>query len=247
MAECLLKSDKGNASAKTRAKPTHTIVMPLFVAALACAAWCVSSPAALAHGLNVWAHAHDGTIHGEASFADGSPVADAPVIVRDADGHELGKTTTNTYGEFSFIAKVRADHHFLVNAGEGHAARCVVAVADLPTALPPPEHAHQAETPHDRGHRADHDHGAEDSRPPASLGSLAHEIESLRRQVAQLERTTRFRDVLGGVGFIFGLAGVAFYFLAKQKGNASGSQSDASRCAKERAGTEPQMDADGRR
>jgi len=51
-------------------------------------------------------------------------------------------------------------------------------------------------------------------------GSLAARIEALQAQVGALrrelndyEQTVRLRDVLGGIGYILGLAGVAFYFL----------------------------------
>ena len=38
----------------------------------------------------------------------------------------------------------------------------------------------------------------------------------LRQQVYESDERLRFRDILGGIGFILGLAGVAFYMKARQ-------------------------------
>jgi nickel transport protein len=46
---------------------------------------------------------------------------------------------------------------------------------------------------------------------------VATQIESTRAQIDQSEQRLRFRDVLGGIGFIVGLAGIGFYFKARQR------------------------------
>ncbi|MBN2025087.1 MAG: carboxypeptidase regulatory-like domain-containing protein [Pirellulales bacterium] len=204
-------------------------VPPIRLPFFAVITWSLLALPAWAHRVDASAHVHDGTIHGEAAFADGQPVADAIVTARDIAGHVLGETKTDAQGEFTFTPRVRVDHFFVVNAGGGHAARCVVLAGDLPSDLPPPadrdeeaDRDRDAEPPaHDHGDSANHGDGETVDHPhthgDASLGTLAQEIDALRRQVASLERTTRFRDVLGGIGFIFGIAGVAFYFLAKRR------------------------------
>ena len=61
---------------------------------------------------------------------------------------------------------------------------------------------------------------------PAAPGgeSLDTRVEALTRQIVQLrkqlddyEQKTRWRDVLGGIGYILGLMGVAFYFLGVRR------------------------------
>ena len=42
------------------------------------------------------------------------------------------------------------------------------------------------------------------------------QLELLRKDVKDSEERLRFRDILGGIGFICGLAGVAFYMKALQ-------------------------------
>ena len=50
------------------------------------------------------------------------------------------------------------------------------------------------------------------------LTELRKQIQELRQQVFDSDEHFRFRDFLGGIGFILGLAGVAFYMMARRKG-----------------------------
>ena len=45
--------------------------------------------------------------------------------------------------------------------------------------------------------------------------NCSKQIEELRRQIFESDERLRFRDILGGIGFILGLAGVAFYMKAR--------------------------------
>ncbi len=47
----------------------------------------------------------------------------------------------------------------------------------------------------------------------ARIEALQWQVGALRREFGEFEQTVRLRDVLGGIGYIVGLAGVAFYFL----------------------------------
>ena len=52
------------------------------------------------------------------------------------------------------------------------------------------------------------------------LAELSKQIRVLRRQIRESDERLRFRDILGGIGFILGLAGVAFYMKARRRGAA---------------------------
>jgi nickel transport protein len=47
--------------------------------------------------------------------------------------------------------------------------------------------------------------------------ALGRQIRGLREQMEGYEEKTRFRDVLGGIGYIVGVAGIAFYFLGRRQ------------------------------
>lgn len=66
---------------------------------------------------------------------------------------------------------------------------------------------------------------AEADKLAARIEALQSQVAALRQELAQFEQTIRLRDVLGGIGYIVGLAGVACYFLGlKRKPQGAGRQ-----------------------
>lgn len=47
--------------------------------------------------------------------------------------------------------------------------------------------------------------------------AVIKKVRPLEREIADLKETTRLHDILGGIGFIMGLAGITFYFLGVRK------------------------------
>lgn len=43
------------------------------------------------------------------------------------------------------------------------------------------------------------------------------QIEELRREIHELKNSIRLRDILGGLGYILGIVGIAMYFKAKER------------------------------
>ncbi|MGA2035339.1 MAG: hypothetical protein ABSG68_24080 [Thermoguttaceae bacterium] len=179
--------------------------------AIVCVCLLVLSPAvASAHKLNVFASATGATIHGRAYFSDGSPARNVEVIDLDPAGREILRTTTDQQGNFQIQARSRCDHRLLVQTADGHGGEYKLPAAELPQDLPLWNGAAPAapvSTPAQP--------------PPAAEGSLAEQIGGLERQIGQLreqlaayEAKIRFCDVLGGIGYILGLAGIACYVLA---------------------------------
>ena len=65
---------------------------------------------------------------------DGPQSTDAPispatfrqnsdVIARDASGRELGRSTTDVNGSFTFAARNRVDHYLVAETSDGHSSR----------------------------------------------------------------------------------------------------------------------------
>ena len=168
------------------------------VVALLATGWMLPASPAFAHHLHVFASADpDGmTIRGSVYFRSGTPARNATLIAHDPAGEEIGRTKTDQQGEFSLEAKYHCDHRLLVDAGEGHGAQFTVKAAELSAALPP---------------RGD---------APGSAGRLeaVHaQLVELRKQLNQYEQSLRLRDILGGIGYIVGIAGVAFYLLGMRR------------------------------
>ncbi len=147
-----------------------------------------ASPA-FAHRVHVSAHALGTKIFGEVEFSGDVAVKNAKVIAYGPAGEKIGETTTDEQGKFSLEARFRCDHRLLVDTGDGHGAEYTVVAAQLSTSLP----------------------------PRSGLDTILSQIIELQRRLDQYERKIRWRDVLGGIGYIMGVAGIAFYFLGVRR------------------------------
>jgi nickel transport protein len=189
-----------------------------------------ASPAA-AHHLTVFASVHGRQIDGEVYFQGGDPAGNAAVAVVGPDGQALGQTQTDQEGKFSFQPRYRCDHTLIVDAGMGHGTQTQVSSDELPLDLPAApaagdgdpvtqttraapdvsdhQHAemsgHSGLTSHDGEHLA------------AELQALTQQITALRRDLERVQSRTRLQDLLGGIGYILGIMGLAFYFLGVRR------------------------------
>jgi len=172
-------------------------------AALASAA-CLAAPRdAHAHKLNVFAAVEGDVIAGQVYFTGGGAARDVPVAVLAPDGRSLGATRTDERGNFTFTPAERCDHTFVVEAA-GHAARYVVPAAELPAAAP------ATSQPVGVGVSAEQLRAMVDQ-------AVARRVGELRRQLDRQESRVRLRDVVGGIGYILGLAGVAMLLAARHR------------------------------
>ncbi len=75
-------------------------------------------------------------IEGRAYFPGDVPARKIDVIVRDASGGELGRTTTDDNGNFKFTAHKRVDHYLVAETPDGHSGQYIVHASELPDSLP---------------------------------------------------------------------------------------------------------------
>jgi len=178
---------------------------------------------ARAHVVNVFAVVEGKTIRGEVYFRGGMPAQDAKVEAFDPQGNKLAEATTDAEGKFSLQARVRCDHRLLAQAGEGHAGEYTVEAAELPDDLPPPDGSTVAALPPPEPTAASP--AASDS--PAATPhdarleqmidrAVGKRVNPLCKQLNRLGNRLWLRDVLGGVGYIFGIMGLLAYYLARR-------------------------------
>ena len=164
-----------------------------------------------AHGINLFATVEGTSIQGTLHYADGTPAANAPVIAFAPDGSKIAEGTTDATGRFTFQAQVRCRHRLVGDAGQGHRGLFTIAETDLPNSLPAP------------GEEAPVEPVPEVETPPATVSStqalpndfdarveaaVARQLRPLREQLNGYETAIRMRDVIGGIGYLFGLFGI---------------------------------------
>ena len=186
---------------------------------------CVSAPA-LAHRLMVFAAADGDRIEGSAYFAGGAPAAGAQVHIRDAEGHELAELQPAADGSFSYQAKAPVEHLVVAESADGHRAEWRVSADELapgfagaPAPSAPEAKAHGTARPVDSAADRKPEVGMADAADPALTAAIERAVERqvrpLRSELAAAQARARLQDVLGGVGYILGFAGLALWWRSR--------------------------------
>ena len=193
------------------------LVPAVMIAALTAAA---ASPAH-AHKLKVFATAVGERIEGTVYFVGGGPARGARILVESADGKLIEALNADDAGAFAFTAKLRADHVIVTNSADGHSARTTIPASVLPASLPLPASTlgtGAAEARVSTAPAAPQEGGTGD--PAAMEASIAQavaqQVAPLREQLTAYEDQVRLRDVLGGLGYILGLAGLFAWMRARR-------------------------------
>ncbi|MEJ5358643.1 MAG: hypothetical protein WHT06_08210 [Desulfobacterales bacterium] len=170
---------------------------------------------ASAHRVNLFAWVEGETVHTEAKYPDGTLVKEGLIRVLDRSGRELLQGKTNDRGEFSFPIPLREDLTIVLEAGMGHRADWPLSAAELgggpAAAAPSPAPA--------SGPAA-----AAASLSPAELEqalekALDRKLAPVVKMMAELHAPrARLSDVVGGLGWIVGLAGFAVWLKSRRRG-----------------------------
>ena len=177
-----------------------------------------TSPAA-AHKMKVFAAADGAEIAGYVYFSPGADRGvQVAIAVSDGTGATVYSGTTDDEGAFHFTARTRSNHRIEASGTDGHAASYLVQAAELPESLPMAGAVSVV---------AAAPALPEPTAPTTLAGPAAAELRTLvDRAVAQQLRPLReqldawyekiwWHDILGGIGYIIGLAGLA-YGLARR-------------------------------
>ncbi len=194
--------------------------------------WCLMvcsilfSGPALAHKVTVFAWIEGHTVLGESKFSGGKRPQRADVIVWDTQGNELLRTKTDDNGEFSFPLPKRSAMRIELLAGMGHKAEWTIPLEDIPAdAAPaagpdtPPAPAANVPAPPVKEAAPSIDKAELEAMVQKAVEkSLDKKITPLTKMVADLsEHGPEPSEIIGGIGYIFGLMGIFLYFKSRRK------------------------------
>lgn len=165
-----------------------------------------ASPAA-AHRMDLSVRVVGNELHGSATFHGRQPAAGATVEVRDPLGEVLARAITGEDGRFQVPLTRRVPLEVVVETADGHLARRSVPAEALPPELPSAAEAAAAAQSESLNVLAER-----------LAGETARQLVPIHDRLAELEQRIWLRDVLGGVGYILGLAGLAALILARRRG-----------------------------
>ncbi|MBB4301258.1 nickel transport protein [Rhodobium orientis] len=191
---------------------------PLFAAVIAAAL--LAAPPALAHKVVLSVYAVGEALEGEVGFSNGDMAENARIDVYDDADKKIGETMTDGDGYFTYKPTQKTVHIFRADLGAGHVATARVEIADLPQAAAPAtaatDPAKPAIVPAGTVSAAMVPGMSADQRAVIAE-EIRRELRPLRREIAAYKEKNDLQNVLGGIGYIIGLFGVAFYVAARRR------------------------------
>ncbi len=169
----------------------------------------ISTPLpALAHKAVIFAWAEGDTIFTESKLAGGKRAIDAQVLVFDREGKQLLEGRTNNKGEFSFKIPKLTDLRIVLNAGMGHKGEWTIPESEIQEVAALLEKKK-----------------TDEPSQPIEVGLTKEEIKDLiedsldrklwpivRMMTESQSKGPSVPEIVGGIGYIVGLMGVALYF-----------------------------------
>ena len=172
-----------------------------------------SNVPALAHKVIIFAWVEGNTVFTESKFSGGKKAINARVEIFDKDGKKLLEGKTDNKGEFSFKIPKLTDLRIVLNAAMGHKAEWTVPESEIREA----------------GNILEKKSAVEPS-GPTTVGlskeevkkivedSLDKKLRPIVRMITESKNTKpSLTEIIGGIGYIFGLIGVALYFKNRGK------------------------------
>jgi len=171
------------------------------------------NPPALAHKVMIFAWVEGDTVFTESKFSGGKKVMNAQVLVFDKGGEQLLEGKTDNKGKFAFKVPKLTDLRTVLNAAMGHKAEWTIPESEL------------RESCGELGSKK-----ADESSTPIAVGLCKEEIkelveESLDRKLRPIikmmtesqSKGPSVTEIIGGIGYIFGLMGLVIYFRNRRK------------------------------
>jgi nickel transport protein len=206
------------------------MVVCFLLAALALSL-CPSS--AWAHKVTIFAWVEGDTVYTQSKFSGGKRAKNAPVVVYDGEGNRLLEGETDEGGEFSFKVPKKTTLRIVLKASMGHSAEWTIPEEEITKVADGSEtRTTGAEAEVFPKESAAMTEGKTTMTPSAghTVGLSRRELQeaidtSLDKKLAPIltmlseavDPGPRMSDIMGGIGYILGLVGVAFYFSARKR------------------------------
>lgn len=165
------------------------------------------------HKINIFATVEGGRIYTQSYASDGAKLKGAIIEVYDKSGEKLITGKTDSLGEFSFVIPKKDDLKIVLIGGMGHRAETTVSADMLPeikTASPKKVTVSTV--------------GKEIA--PIDTLLLRQTIEDvlqaqlhpvIKMIAEQKKEKVSFTEIIGGIGYILGIIGIAMFFMSKRK------------------------------
>lgn len=185
---------------------------------------------AAAHKVTVFAWVEGNTVYTQSKFAGGRKAKNAPIEIYDKTGKKILEGKTDEKGEFSFTAPAKMEMKVVLVAGTGHQGEWVIPesdfadMADTPVQTEPEPPAPMVSTtaaPIETGSQESVSGcvSREEVRQmlDAALDKKLRPLSMAVHKLSDPDHAPGVSDIAGGIGYIFGLVGVASYVHSRRK------------------------------
>jgi len=186
-------------------------------------------PPALAHRVSIFAWVQGDTVHTQSKFMGGKEPDKALIEVFDETGKLLLKGKTDAQGLFSFQAPKISDMQIVLTAGVGHRAVWALSREDFLEATAeshidagsddvPPGEPNTFDPKMSTTHRSPKSDLSAAEITALVEATLDRKLKPIMNKITALnEKRISLSDILGGVGYIVGLVGLAAYVQYRRK------------------------------
>lgn len=193
---------------------TSSIKTGLFICMLL--GWLLLPPSpALAHKVTVFAWVEDGQVHTESKFSGGKRVKEGTIEVFDHQDAKVLEGKTDAQGYFAFPVPDKAEKlKIVLKAGMGHGNHWIINAQELGVASSDETQTLAIAPP-----------APLPSAPPMALdtdtveqiveNALDKKLAPIKARMA--DQAWGLRDILGGLGYILGLVGLAGYIQSRKQ------------------------------
>ncbi len=194
----------------------------------------IGSTPAQAHRVSVFAWVEGNTIYTTAKFSGGRPAQESRVEVYDSQKKLLLEGKSDKKGAFSFPVPKVDDLLVVVEAGTGHRGSWQIKKAELkdasgssnsndsaaaePTAAAPAQKSAPAVLTNAAATTTVSTAELEKVVEKVMARTLDQKLHPLKVMIAEsLNPDPGFKDIMGGLGYILGLVGIAAYFQSRKR------------------------------
>ncbi len=202
-----------------------------------------SADSAFAHRVVLFAWTEGDMVFTESQFPDGKKIADGQVNVFDMDHNLLIEGKTDANGDFSFKIPKITDLNIVLDAGMGHQGQWNLSEDEIKSSVGADNQepgAENSDTQTDMTETAENNPSGslvlKDDLKTDGKTVLLNEkqldrivkkaiekvldkkLQPMNRMLAQMQnKGPSVNDIFGGIGYIFGLMGIAAYFLSRKR------------------------------
>jgi len=168
-----------------------------------------------AHKVNIFAYAEGDTVYTESYFSDGIKVKGGIVEVYDSQGTKLLEGKTDENGKFDFKLPKKDDLKIVLLASLGHKNSYTLSVDELAGIIA----SEKVQEPESRESEVKEVMQVDLEQIKIIIdSSLDEKLKPIMRQLTKAQqKEVSFTEVIGGIGYIFGIMGIILYFASKKK------------------------------